>query len=256
MTQTNKFTFHFSLFTVLFFLCVLCGELSADITTKTWVFASDTEGLADAGNHANVSFAHEAGDGNPSGAAEFSTSTKALSAATEFARKASTGDTWETWGVPAGATVTQVQVTAWDEKLTANTKLTSHTLKARVIGSGGGTVHSAGDLLDVAMGTTVDASWQAGAAGTARAVDAGSQAASTDVRLELQWVVTTSGGGGSADVQQDLDNIELTITYTPGGGGPPKSLRRMLITRRPAAPGGPGAATLLAQVPRRTGDTR
>lgn len=180
--------------------------------TKTWTFASGAEGLADAGNSA-VTFAAQAGDGNPADSVKFTQGTKSVTH-TEFARRATTGETWETWGVPAGATVTDVQVTAWSERLVSNTKLSSHSIKARIIDSGGASVHAAGDLLDVALGTTTDASWQAGAAGTQRAVDSAKQASTTDVRLELEYGVTTSGGGGSANVDQRFDQIELTITYS------------------------------------------
>jgi hypothetical protein len=190
----------------------------ADTTTKTWAFAADSEGLADAGNSTNLTFAAHAGDGNPADSIKFTTATKGQTM-TEFARRSGTGETWETWGIPSGATVTDVQITAWDEKLRANSKLSSHSIKARIIGSGGSSVHSAGDLLDVALGTTVDSSWQSPAGGTSQAVDAGSQASTTDVRLELEYTVTTTGGGGSTNVDQGFDQIQLTVTYTPPPSG-------------------------------------
>lgn len=209
--------------------------------TRTWAFASDAEGLADAGV-SGVVFGFLGTDGNPSGCVRFTQANKAQNV-TERALRASTGQTWESWGVPAGATVTQVQVTAWSEKLVANTKLTSHTISARIVGAGGASVHSAGDLLAaVALGTTVDASWQAGAAGTARAVDSGSQASGTDVRLELEYAVVTSGGGGSASVDQRFDQVQLTITYSDA---PPPE-----VDLSGAATGG-GSAAGTAQVARR-----
>lgn len=184
---------------------------------KTWSFLSGSEGLADAGNENKLDFQHESGDGSPAGSVSFTTSTKS-STLQEFARRPSTGETWETWGVPAGSTVTSVQITAWKERTVANTKLSSHTFKARIIGSGGSTVHSAGDLLSVSLATGTDASWQTGSAGSSRAVDGGSQASTTDVRLELDYTVTTSGGGGGANVDQRFDEISLTITYTAPSG--------------------------------------
>lgn len=190
----------------------------ADTGTKTWAFAADAEGLTDAGNAANLTFAAHAGDGNPADSVKFTTPTKGQTM-TEFARRSGTGETWETWGIPSGATVTDVQITAWNEKLRANTKLSSHSVKARIIGSGGSSVHSAGDLLDASLGTAIDSSWQSGAAGTSRAVDAGNQASTTDVRLELEYTVVTSGGGGSANVDQGFDQIQLTVTYSPPPSG-------------------------------------
>ncbi len=182
-----------------------------DTGTKTWNFTGNAEGLADPGNHASVAFSFDATDN----AVLFSTTVKSLTNAVEFGRKSTTGETWETWGVPVGATVTNVQITAWQEKLVANSKLSAHSIKARIINSSGTTIHTAGDILDVALGTTLDASYQAGVAGTQRAVDASYQASTTDVRLELEYTVTTLGGGGTAAVDQRFDVITLTITYTP-----------------------------------------
>ncbi len=186
------------------------GVAHAATATTTWTFTGNAQGLADAASSTNVAFAHDATDD----AVSFTQTTKAVTE-TEFGRKATTGETWETWGIPAGATVTNVQITAWTEKLVTNTKLTSHSLKIRIIGSGGSSVHSAGDILNATLDTTADASYQAGAAGTQQAVDTGSQASNTDVRLELEYTVTTSGGSGSAAVDERFDTIELTITYTP-----------------------------------------
>lgn len=185
--------------------------------TKTWSFASDNEGLDDAGNAAGIAVAFQGADSQSGsgGCLRWNMTTKGQTQ-TEFARRATTGETWESWGVPAGATVTTVQVTAWYEKLQAKVKLSSHSFAARVIGSGGATVHSAGDLISGAQDTNVDAAWQARGAGTARAVDSGSQASTTDVRLELEYTITTSGGGGSANEDWRVDEIALEITYTAG----------------------------------------
>lgn len=178
---------------------------------KTWSFASDTEGLADAGN-SGLFFEFESADGSPaSGCAAFRSATKGATL-TEFGRKSTTGDSWETWGVPAGATVTSIQITSWRRKMAASTKFSSGNIKARVIGSGGGSVHSVGDLIDWAMAN--EANWTTDTVESSRAVDAGSQASTTDVRLELEGTITTSGGGGGANVEERLDEIELTITYT------------------------------------------
>ena len=183
---------------------------------KTWVFASDAEGLVDAGNSASLGFAYEGSDGNGAGCVKFTQSMQNAGDQTEYARRAATGETWEDWGVPAGATVTQVQITGWDERLVSNNKLSNHSLDVRVINSGGTTVHSAGDLLGVSLGTGTDSTWQSGGAGTQRAVDASYQASDTDVRLMLIYQCDINTGAGS-DVDQRFDNIELTIVYTAGG---------------------------------------
>lgn len=184
-------------------------------TVKTWTFTSDAEGLADAANSTAVTFAHDGTDA----AVKFTCATKNI-IETEFARNASTGESWETWGVTSGDVITDVQITAWTEKLVANTHLDAHSIKMRIIGSGGSSVHSAGDLIDTSLGTTTDPSYQAGSAGTSRAVDSGSQASTTDVRLELEYLCDSGTGGGSANIDQRFDTIELTITHSTPAAEP------------------------------------
>jgi hypothetical protein len=181
--------------------------------TKTWVFASDNEELADGGNHANITLNHDTA-GNPGGSMDFVTDDVALTNAIEFARASSTTPTWETWGVPAGAIVTDVQITGYDwRQWGVAARITSHGYKMRVVDSAGATVHSAGDLVATDPSTNVDhVSWQSVGAGTSRAVDAGKQASTTQVRLEVEYRITrVATGTDLCDV--GFDNIELTITY-------------------------------------------
>ena len=128
---------------------------------KTWTFTSDTEGLADVGDSA-ISVAW---DSTPH-ALEF---TGGVSGTTERARRASTGETWETWGVPAGATVTGVQVVSWNYQRFA--AAVTATVRIRVVDSGGTTVHSAGDLAVQSLTAATDGSPQAGSVAGLIAVD-------------------------------------------------------------------------------------
>lgn len=177
---------------------------------KTWVFLADNEGLTDVGDSA-VSVVHDVG-GNPGGSLEFTGGATGL---TERARRPATGQTWETWGVPASSTVTDVQVISWDSRKWSGSNPAS-TIKIRVVGSGAASVHTAGDLVSTALGSGADVAWVANGAGTSRAVDVGSQPSTTDVRLEVQNDLA------SAVTAHDLgvDNILLRITYTAGGGAP------------------------------------
>lgn len=183
---------------------------------KTWVFASDNEGLADVGVGA-WTINHDTA-GNPGGSLEFGADTLS-GTVTEKARKAATGETWETWGVPAGATVTDVQVISWDYRPWGITSVTSYTFKVRILDSAAASVHAAGDLVSLAL-TLSTGSWLAGGAGTSRAVDAAKQASTTDVRLEVEGTVVMSGAN-SADV--GIDNILLRITYTAGSTTLPRA---------------------------------
>lgn len=183
---------------------------------KTWVFAADAEGLADQGAAASLLAQWIASDGNPPGSLEFLyTGGAGAQTLTERARRSSTGQTWETWGVPPGSTVTDVQVTAWDYLVWDATANTSMRTRFRILDSAGTTVHAAGELVDDTNLRANDSGTpHAGPVGTSRAVDAGKQASNTDVRLEVEHGFASSGTPGH---DYEVDNIQLTITYTAGG---------------------------------------
>lgn len=176
---------------------------------KTWVFASDNEGLADVGDTA-VTVTHDAA-GNPGGSLEFVGNSGGTH---ERARRASTGQSWETWGVPSGATVTDVQIISFDSRKWAVVAATGQTVQMRIVDSAGNTVHSAGDLINLGLGTGTDGGWVNQGAGTSRAVDSAKQASTTDVRLEVEL----THGSASNTWDTGFDNILLRMTYTEGGG--------------------------------------
>jgi len=191
--------------------------------SKTWVFASNNEGLADQSISANITVAWSATDGNPAGSLEW-TRSGGTGAITEKASK-SAGDSWETlFGIPAGSTVTDVQVLGWDELSWSTTD--TRRVRFRIISTLDLiTVHSAGDLFDTGSGTPSpnNGTPAAKGAGTSRAVDALYQPSSSAVSLEIEVNVTTSS---TLDIEQD--NIQVQITYTPpGAASAPFVPRRM-----------------------------
>ena len=178
---------------------------------KTWVFASDNEGLADVGDSSVYNMDHDT-SGNPGGALEPNCPSPQVGTLSERARKASTGETWETWGVPAGNIVTDVQIISYDFKMYTTTNVTSENTKIRIVDSAAATVHSAGDLID--QNQTLDTAWNNKGSGTSRAVNANRQASTTDVRLEVQETIVLSAG---ATHDANIDNILLRMTYSAGG---------------------------------------
>ena len=113
-------------------------------------------GLADVGDSAiSVVWDGGAGNGGAAGSLEF---TGAATGVTERARRSSTGETWETWGVPSGATVTDVQVISWAKRRWDGNSMTA-TVAMRVLDSTAASVHSAGDLVSAALGTGTDGAW-------------------------------------------------------------------------------------------------
>lgn len=187
---------------------------------KTWVFLADLEGLADVGD-SSLGIANDAA-GNPGGSLEFTEAGTYTATHGERARRASTGETWQTWGVPAGATVTNVQIISFDYRPWTVSSVTSWTVKARILDSAAASVHSAGDLLNQSL-TLSTGAWLSAGAGTSRAVDAGKQASTTDVRMEIEAIIVNAGG--SADV--GTDNFLLRMTYTPAASG----VSRPVVTR-------------------------
>ena len=178
-------------------------------TSKTWVFAADAEGLAEDGDSANIAFAWDGADGNAAGSIKFSTSATSISE-TEQAKKTSTADTWETWGIPAGGVVTAIKFLGSDGKaiLTADV-FDVCTYRVRVVDSTGATI--AAELFTI---TYVGSSggWVASGVGISQSVGGSHQASTTSVRLEVDGVIGTGTTAGARSI--GVDNISIEMTYT------------------------------------------
>lgn len=191
--------------------------------TKTWSFASDVMGMTAIGS-SSIPFGW-VNDGNPAGAVKFTSTLKAQTNVNQTAEVLNPTDTWETWGVPAGATVTSLAITAWQSRLVANSRLSAANFQVNVINFSGTPVHTAGPLISATLPITPTATtYSAGAAGSAVAVDATYQPSSTPVSLQLSYTETTTNQTG-VSVDYRFDEITLAITYTPpSGGGTPVAM--------------------------------
>jgi hypothetical protein len=188
------------------------GEPTTNTTTYTWTFASSLEELGDAGTNANVVCQHDSGDGNPSGALQWECISKNHTGS-NWAKTNGTGSTWITLGVPSGATVLSVRLTDWETKVLAVANLGSHSCQFDVIANDNTVVHSAGSLTNFTLPTSTDGSFVSRGAAPMRDVDGSYQAASTGIRFQMRYDVTTTGPSGGLDVRTDFDNIDLEITY-------------------------------------------
>ena len=179
------------------------------VVQKTFAFATDLEGLVDQdGAGTSAVLAHEPADGNPSGSAKYTQGTKNTTV-TDTAMQAAASQTWETWGVPAGATVNSVRVVSASRKVAAVSKLNSHSWTVNVYNDAGTALTA--NLLSEALPTAVGGWLAAGGLAAAQSV---SQASSTNVRFGFAYTVSTSSGGGSASVDARFDEIVLEIDYT------------------------------------------
>lgn len=182
---------------------------------KTFAFASDAEGLTGNGAGSQPIFAFEGTDGDPAGSFKWTQGSKNQNQSAQATGPTDGSVTWESWGVPAAATVNNVRVVSYRTRLAANTKLTSHDWRIQIVNSGG-SVHGATALANQTGGTSTGF-WGAGSGiAAAQNVDAGSQASSSTVALQHDYHVVTSGGGGSANVDQRFDTITIEIDYTAG----------------------------------------
>jgi len=167
------------------------------------------------------------------------THTKKNNTSTEYGRRSVTNDeTWQTWGVPDGAVVTNVQI-KWDggstpaykEKTESYNQIDGHSIKMRIIDSSGNCVHgTVNDVLIDHDGTILGTSADTGGynnvnqTGTQRAVGASWQDEDTYVRLELEYMGDTKNNSSFA-LEQRFDEIRLVITY----GTPPSITARETV---------------------------
>jgi hypothetical protein len=188
---------------------------------KTWPFASTVDGWVDVGDSPRITPAADGANGNPAGSYDV-VGTAIQNPDSERMRSAA-AETWETWTVPTGSTVTSV-VMAIDYHRWGTGTLTTWRFRGRIV-DGSGVLALAADSVDVSPTIATDGAgvWNTNT-GSSQNVLSGSQPSNSSVRFELQ-VSSTGGAGGSLDVA--FDNIKATITYTAGGGG---------IVLRPSVP--------------------
>ena len=143
-----------------------------------------------------------------------------------------TGVTWETWGVPSGATVTNIQCNSLQDKTDSlSGNFTYLTTKLYVVNSSNVMVHSAGYLVVANIAPSVSI-WH-GDPTYSRAVDSSYQASSTQVRMVFD--ITCVGGDWSLhNLKEYFTGLSFDIAYT-GGNSPAKSRRSPYLYNRTGA---------------------
>lgn len=218
--------------------------------SKTWVFATNSESLSQqVGGGTAPAFAYEGTDGNPAGSVKFTQGTKNITNGLCEAYNGTTGATFAShFGISSDATITAVRITKLEDRVVANTKLSSHQLQVLLIDDSNLTIAT---LATINPGTATGAWADIGA----QASQAIAKTGANGCRLKLSYLCTTSGGGGSASVDYRVDNIAIEVTYSNNqtvnagsGSGTFSGLSPQILTPRQASPG-VGALTFTGFVP-------
>lgn len=179
--------------------------------TRTFTFATNAEGFtANPAAPSGTSHTYSSSVGNPAGSLQTRTTGRNRS------RTMSWWDwtgTWQQLGVPAGSTVTAIQLTG------AQTRCSEYNVgAASIIGpyelrdGGGGTL--LGTLWGGRTVTSATTAWTATTAQAAVSVPAGYQDASSTIRIRLADQQATANNNSAAVTSHD-DQVSLLITYTP-----------------------------------------
>jgi hypothetical protein len=174
--------------------------------TKLFAFAASAEGFV-ATQGANSTLTWDSTTGNPAGALKARITGRSKSNANWWAY---TG-TWESLGVPVGATVTAIRVSAAYTRCTEYTTGASSTIGPYELRDNGGVLQAT--LWTGRTVTAVDAAWVAVPAQTDQAVPSGLQASGSTVQIRLADTLAT-GASSSAAVSSYDDQVSLVITYT------------------------------------------
>jgi len=190
-------------------------KVYADSATKTYTFNADAEGWTNTACGApGATCQWLSSDGSPANGSLNGSETRKNKSGTYTWELSSI--TWESLGVPSGATVTEVDG-SYNHKAAVCTSCVST--------SGDLLVRDSGDTativtLETAVSYSVATSWAARNASGVQSVGASYQASNTGIILRITGTLGNANvGGASTDIRQD--QISLTITYTPASNSAP-----------------------------------
>jgi hypothetical protein len=180
--------------------------------TKTFAFVADAEGLVETGLSATLGFAWQAAD-SASGTGGSIKFTTASTTAAQEERAEQNSKTWADWGVPAGATVTQIALTHWSSKLAAGSTPTP-TVSIYVEDNTGTRIYTGLDPVDNTSASAT-ASWVDNGAGNGGTItiQAASQAQTSFANLAVDVTMSPT----AAPVDFRIDEITFSVTYTTAG---------------------------------------
>lgn len=186
--------------------------------TYLWDFADPASNLVDQGNNGFITASQNTGE--PSIAI---TCTKKSIADIEFILSEGSV-TWEDWGVPSGATITNVEVSSWGERLADNVGISNHSITLDIRDTAGtASVTTVSSIAVAVLPTTISASFNDNSA-SAVSVDAAYGASNTIIKLWGKYDIRTDNTKNTS-MDWRLGNVDIIVTYTEASISP----RRVFI---------------------------
>jgi hypothetical protein len=175
--------------------------------TKTFSFVSNAEGWASTGGTADTTLGWVASGGNTGGCLSSRIFGRNKSADPLWFYEG----TWESMGVPTGATVTNIKLLGFDWRCSEwNVGNTTTQIRASLLMNSDATVQIA--QLSTNEPTVSGTTTYAAITGTIQSVGASYQASNTTVRLRFD-IYLRSANNASAAVTLLMDNFSVEITY-------------------------------------------
>lgn len=177
--------------------------------TKTWSFASTAESFSFTAPGGKATGAFTSSYGNPVGCLKVTVRKNRYASDTGYFLLS--GITWEDLGVPSGKTVTDVQLTGFNNRCYSYSAGNVNQLKVGPV-----TVRNSSGVDQVTLFsgrsmTAVDGSWT-DASGTSQSVPSGIQASNSSIQVYLGG--TQNVGNTTDEIGYLIDNIDLYITYS------------------------------------------
>ena len=167
--------------------------------TKTWTFPSNSNGWTEVGDDAGEAFGFTDVGAQ---AVQFTRPTAGTSS--ERARTGA-GVTWETWGVPSGATVNSIIFSASTCR-NATSGITTTNIKGRIVDSSNTTILVGGDSLDSSFSGTSYVT----RSGTSKDINSSYQSSTTNIKAEMTGNITST----STNRGWRSNSISVQITYS------------------------------------------
>lgn len=189
------------------------GGETIQFATRTFSFASGLDGWTGSGS--NCTSQHSSTDGTPAGSLSTAVVGKNKTVACRWLSPLAT---WQSWGVPAGAVVTNARLQSAATRLALCSSCLSGQINGYRLETGPG--QTVATLWTGRALPNSQEAWQTAAPQPDQEIGPSWRGSNSNVRLALDATLKT-GNPGSASVTLRQDQIVVVVTYQSGGAPPP-----------------------------------